>query len=86
MSPKNIILEGNTNGMNQCPGSFWAYIVGQDPSVYFKSNRLHVDIFRFCFHSSEVYTIDSSKMMGKSPYLSLQLQPVISQTSPSVTD
>ena len=30
----------------QCPGSFWAIIVGQDPSDS-KLNRLHVDIFRF---------------------------------------
>ena len=30
-----------------CDG-FWAYIVGQDPSDS-KSNRLHVDIFGFCF-------------------------------------
>jgi hypothetical protein len=29
-------------------GSFWAYIVSQDASDS-KSNRLHVDIFRFCF-------------------------------------
>ena len=39
-------------------------IVGQDPSD-FKSNRLHVDIFRFFFPSFEVYSIDSSKTMGK---------------------
>ena len=37
-------------------------IVGQDPSDC-KSNRLHVDIFRLCFHSFEVYSIDSSKMI-----------------------
>ena len=47
--------------------SFWAYRVGQDPSDS-KSNRLHVDIFRFwCFHSFEVCSIDSSKMIGKFP-------------------
>ena len=34
--------------VNQCPGGFWAYIVGQDPSDS-KSSRLHVDIFWFCF-------------------------------------
>jgi hypothetical protein len=38
-------------------------IVNQDPSDS-KSNRLDVDIFQFCFHSFEVYSIDSSKMMG----------------------
>ena len=46
------------------------YIVGQDPSAC-KSSRLHVDIFRFCFHSFEVYCcIDSSKMTGNSPKVS----------------
>ena len=45
-------------------------IVGQDPSDS-KSNRLHVDIFRFCFHSFEVYSsIDSSKTIGNSPEVS----------------
>ena len=39
------------------PGKFLS-IVGQDLSDS-KSNRLHVDIFRFCFHSFEVYSIDS---------------------------
>ena len=39
-------------------------IVGQVPSES-KSSRLHVNIFRFCFHSLEVYSIDSSKMIGK---------------------
>ena len=33
-----------------------------------KSSQLHVDIFRFCcFHSVEVYCVDSSKMIGKFP-------------------
>ena len=50
------------------PGKFLG-IVGQDPSDS-KSNRLHVDIFRFCFHSFEVYSIDSSKMIGNSPEVS----------------
>ena len=55
--------------------------VGQDPSDS-KFNRLHVDIFQFCFHSFEVYSIDSSKMTGDSPevlkfnQLFLQTQPV----------
>ena len=49
--------------------SFWAYRVGQDPSDS-ESNRLHVDIFRFCFHSFEVYSIDSSKMIGNFPEVS----------------
>ena len=44
----------------------WAYRVGQDPSAS-KSNRLHVHIFRFgCFHSFDVYYVDSSRMIGKS--------------------
>ena len=47
------------------PGKFLG-IVGQDPSDS-NSNQLHVDIFRFCFHSFEVHFIDSSKMIGKFP-------------------
>ena len=39
------------------------YIVGQGPSDS-KSNRLHVHIFRCCFDSFEVYSIDSSKRIG----------------------
>jgi hypothetical protein len=51
------------------PGKFLG-IVGQDPSDS-KSIRLHVDIFRFCFHSFEAYSsIDSSKMIGESPEVS----------------
>ena len=43
------------------PGKFLGIIVSQDPSDS-KSNLLHVDIFRFCFHSFEkVYSLDSSK-------------------------
>ena len=55
-------------GSSAREGGFWAYSVGQDPSDS-KSKRLHVEIFRFCcFHSfEEVYSIDSSKMVGKSP-------------------
>ena len=49
----------------QCPGGFFC-IVGQDPSD-FESNRLHVDIFRF--YSFEVYSIDSSNMIGYLPEL-----------------
>ena len=57
----------------KCPGSFWAYIVGQDPNDS-KSNRLHVGIiFRVCrFHSLEAYScIDSSKTIGNSCELSI---------------
>jgi hypothetical protein len=46
-------------------------IVGQEPSVTHNPAGLHVSIFRFCFHSSEVYSsIDSSKwsvILLKSP-------------------
>ena len=50
--------------------SFWAYGVGQDPSDS-KSSRLHVDIFRFfCFHSFEVNSINSSKIIGNPPKVS----------------
>ena len=49
------------------PGSFGTYRVGQDPSDS-ESNRLRVHILWFwCFHSSEVYSLDSSKMIGKFP-------------------
>ena len=41
-------------------------IVGQDPSDS-KSNQFHVGIFRFCFHLFEVYSIDSSEIIGKFP-------------------
>ena len=51
---------------DQCLGSFWAYKVGQDPSDS-KSSQLHVDIFRFCFHSFEINSIDSSKIICKFP-------------------
>ena len=50
------------------PGKFLG-IFGQDPSDP-KSNRLHVHIFRFCFDSFEVYSIDLSKMTDNSPRVS----------------
>ena len=57
------------NRSQQCPGSFsWAYI-GQDPSDS-KSNQLNVDIFRFCFHLNEVYSIDSSETIDEIPEVS----------------
>ena len=49
----------------QVPGKFRS-IVGQDPSDS-KSNRLHVDIFRFFFHSFVVHSTDYSKVIGKFP-------------------
>ena len=63
------------------PGKFLA-IVGQDPSDS-KSSRLHVDIFRFCFHSCEVCSTDSAEMIDNSPEVSnfnrlcLKLNPFI---------
>ena len=51
------------------PMNFWVCIVGQDPSDS-KSIRLHVDILRFGFHSSEIYSIDSSKMIDNPPEVS----------------
>ena len=50
------------------PGKFLG-IVSEDPTDS-KSNRLHVDIFRVCVHSCEVYFIDSSKIIGNSPEVS----------------
>ena len=47
------------------PGKFLG-IVGQDPNDS-KSNRLHVGIFLVLLYSFEVYSIDSSKMIGISP-------------------
>jgi hypothetical protein len=62
------------------PGKFLG-IVGQETSDS-KSNRLHVDVFWFCFHSFGVYScIDSSKMINNSAE-SLELQLIISQTQP----
>ena len=58
------IITGIDRGADPVPGKFLG-IVGQDPSEDSSSNQLHVDIFRFCFHSFEVYSIDSSKMIGK---------------------
>ena len=56
------------NRQKAVPGKFWG-IVGQDPGDS-KSNRLLVEIFQFCFHSFEVYSIDTSKMIGNSPEVS----------------
>ena len=54
-------------------------IIGQEPSDS-KSNRLHGDIFQFCcFHSFEVCSIDSSKMIDKFPEV-LNFSKVISWT------
>ena len=39
-------------------------IFGQAPSDS-RTNRLHVNIYGVCFHSFEVYSIDSSKTIGK---------------------
>ena len=49
----------------EVPGKFLG-IGGQDPCDS-RFNRLHVDIFRYFFHSCKVYFIDSSKMIGKFP-------------------
>jgi hypothetical protein len=55
---------------HKCPRSCWAYRVSRDHSDS-KSSRLHVDIFRCCFHSCEVYSsIDSSKVIDNSPEVS----------------
>ena len=46
------------------PGKFFKGIDSQDPSDS-KSNWLQVDIFRFCFHSFQMYSLDPSKTIGK---------------------
>ena len=67
--------------LHQCSGSFWAYIVGQDPNDS-KSSQLHVDFFQFFFYSFEVYTsIDSSNMIGNPPEVS-NFNRLFSQTQP----
>jgi hypothetical protein len=66
LSPNNTFSMWPIHAV-QCLGSFWAYSVGQAPSDS-KPNRLHVDIFRICFYSFEVYSfIHSSKMVGNYP-------------------
>ena len=53
-------FSNSTGSSATLPGKFLG-IVGQDPSDS-ESNRWHMcDIFRLCFHSFEVYSIDSSK-------------------------
>ena len=62
---------GDLHKTKQCdpvPGKILG-IVGQDPTDS-KSNWLLVDMFQFCFHSFEIYSIDSSKMMGNPPEVS----------------
>ncbi len=62
-------------------------ICGRDPSDS-KSNRLHVDIFRFwCFHSFEVYSIiDFSKMIGDSLKVSNFNRLFLNSVGPFVTN
>ena len=60
-----MIVELRSPSLGEVRGKFLG-MVGQDPSDS-ESNRLHVDIFWFCFRTSEVYSIDSSKMICKFP-------------------
>ena len=49
----------------QCPVGRFLGIIGQNPSVVSKSNRLHVVIFRFfLFLNLRYIPTDSSKMIG----------------------
>ena len=73
----HVLLTSTT--VKQCPGRLLG-IIGQNPSVS-KSNRLHVVIFRFFFIKFEVYSINSSKMMGNSPE-ALNYTQLFSQTQP----
>ena len=63
--------ESPTGVDEESPGSFWAHSV--EILVMSKPNRLHVDIFRFCLHSFKVYSVDSSRMIGNSPEVSINL-------------
>ena len=48
------------------------------------NNRLHVDIFPFCFHSFEVlYSTDSSKMVGDSPEVLMNFNQLFSNSTGS---
>ena len=58
-------IYGDLSVLAPVPGKFLG-IVGKDPSDS-KCNQLHVDIFRVCFHSFEVYSIDSPNITGNSP-------------------
>ena len=62
-----MILEGLLRSPQPYPKSIqisvWEDYFGQNFSVS-KPNRLHVLIFRFVLYWVEVYSIDSSKMMG----------------------
>ena len=62
----NMYVEGLGNaGISTGSREVFGHIVGQDPSDS-KSNRFHVDIFSFCFHSFKVYSIiDFCKTIGK---------------------
>ena len=60
MSGQHVVLVTLWSGLQ---------LVSQDPSDS-KSNGSQVDIFRFPFNSFEVYSIDSSKMIGNSPEFS----------------
>ena len=73
------------DSLDQCPGRFWALRPGRDPSD-FESSQMHVDIFRFCFHSFEAYSMDSSEMIGKSPQVSNFNRLFLKPTGSSVTN
>ena len=64
-NPLYISLEYSLGSFGSMPRKCLG-IVGEAPSDS-KSSRLHVEIFRLCFHSLEVYSIDSSKKISKFP-------------------
>ena len=41
--------------------------IGRDPPCVSKSNRLHVDIFRFCLHFIKMYSVNYFKWITKFP-------------------
>ena len=81
----------NRKKVNVSQVGLWIPVPGKVLGIVSRSNSLvipnptglHVDIFRcWCFHSLEVYSVDSSEMVGRFFEVLMELQPVISQSQP----
>ena len=81
---KRLGIKRNWHGRLQCPRSLWAYRVGQDPSDS-KFNWLHVRHLPILLCSFEVCSIDSSKMKGKFPEVSMSTGYFSNSTGSSAT-